>query len=236
MMKPILVFTDGASRRNPGPGGWGAIVVDEARVVELGGGEPHTTNNRMELSAVIEALAFVSQTMLHDSSFTIQLFTDSSYVLNGATKWIHGWKNTGWKTKQKDDVLNKDLWEKLVPLLSMFKIEWVLLKGHRGISANERCDVIATTFADGKKLKLFDGKLSDYDVDLSVKVLPGASTSKSKAKKGTAFSYVSMLGGKVMAHKTWAECEKRVKGKSGAKFKKSFSKEDEAEIIASWQA
>ena len=119
------------------------------------------------------------------------MYTDSSYVLNGATKWIHGWKNTGWMTKAKEEVLNRDLWEMLAPLLSQFRIEWNLLKGHAGVAGNERCDVIATTFADEKKMDLYKGPLDKYVNrhcscrDDSKRVLQ-----KSRSKKTVAYSYV----------------------------------------------
>lgn len=244
-MKPILIFTDGAARRNPGPGGWGAIVVMGDTVTELGGADAHTTNNRMELSGVIEALHFVREFSRRNLSTKsaeespqkapITLHTDSSYVLNGATKWIHGWKNTGWKTKAKEEVLNRDLWETLAPLLTHFRIEWILLKGHAGIPANERCDVIATTFADGKKINLFHGARADYDVEIEVsqsrKTESGQKKSKSKAKP---YAYISAIEGKVMIHKTWPDCEARVKGKSNARFKKVFSPDEQRDLIKAW--
>ncbi|MEQ1561611.1 MAG: ribonuclease HI [Nitrospira sp.] len=217
----ITIFTDGSSRGNPGPGGWGAIVVTDDTAVELGGREDHTTNNRMELMAVISALEF----SYNEKEVTI--FTDSAYVLNGATRWVKGWERNNWKTSTKDDVLNKDLWERLVEAMSHRVIEWKLLKGHSGNHGNERCDVIATMFADGNPVTLFNGSSVRYGVDLSVTDLKSDKKSKSKSK---AYSYVSMVDGVIQVHKTWEECKARVHGVN-AKFKKSISPADEEEII-----
>ncbi len=241
------IFTDGSSRGNPGPGGWGAIVLHSqndaegenqntknGRVTELGGGEKHTTNNRMELTAVIEALAYIAK---HNSDAETVVNTDSSYVLNGSTKWLSGWKSNGWKTKAKGEVVNIDLWEKMDEVLGeVGKVSWNLIKGHSGVPANERCDVIATSFADGEKVELFVGKLADYGVDLSVSA-PKAKSShlKPKSSRTVAYSYVSSVEGSVMVHSSWAECEARVKGKSKALFKKSLSAVDEASIISLWK-
>jgi ribonuclease HI len=239
-MKSIIIFTDGAARGNPGPGGWGSIVSIGEKVTEFGGGESNTTNNRMELTAVIEALKFVYKlprlNLGTKTALKAVIYTDSSYVLNGATIWIHGWQRNNWKTKNKNAVLNQDLWEKLSSLLQKgLQMEWKLVKGHSGTAGNERCDVIATSYADGKKIKLYSGSRSKYDVDISV--LGGKTKPKKtnlKPKNAVAYSYVSCVNGVVKTHTTWAECEKRVKGVSGAKFKKSFSKDDEQALIKLW--
>ncbi len=228
------IFTDGSSRGNPGRGGWGAIVQNRATVTELGDGEKHTTNNRMELTAVIEALAYIAK---QGTDGETVVHTDSSYVLNGATKWLSGWKKNDWKTKAKGEVVNIDLWERMDEVLeSSGKVSWKLIKGHSGVPANERCDVIATSFADGEKAKLFSGKFADYTVDLTASASRlKSSQPKSKSPRAVAFSYVSCVDGKVMIHRSWAECESRVKGKSKALFKKSLSAEDEASIISVWK-
>ncbi len=234
-MNTVIIFTDGSSRGNPGPGGWGSIVASEDTATELGGGEKMTTNNRMELMAVIEAIRYAAKTFKNPSP-VITVHTDSSYVLNSATKWVHGWKKNNWKTKLKDDVSNRDLWEEFLEVSVGLKLEWRLLKGHSGIPANERCDGIATSFADNEKIKLYKGSLSAYGVDLSVSKtkIPKAKT-KSSSKKGVAYSYVSEISGVVKTHKTWAECEARTKGKSKARFKKVFSIDEEKTLIASWK-
>ena len=223
-----IIFTDGSSRGNPGPGGWGAIVLNDDSAVELGGREDNTTNNRMEMTAVISALEFAK----HETDIT--LYTDSAYVLNGATRWVKGWEKNGWKTSTKEDVVNRDLWEKIVPLTVHKNIDWQLVKGHSGTEGNERCDVIATSFADNDPVTLYVGSREKYGVDVKIsetfsdKKSLSAQASKSKSK---AYSYVSMVDGVVRTHKTWDECKARVSGVSGARFKKSVSPADEEEII-----
>jgi ribonuclease HI len=239
MMENILIFTDGSSRGNPGPGGWGAVVVANQRVVELGGGEAHTTNNRMEMQAVISAIDFLIEYELLTLNFKCVVYTDSAYVVNGITKWVAGWKARGWLTLQKEQVLNRDLWEKLSYLLEDMpgdeKIQWRLLKGHVGVPGNERCDQIATVFADKKKIKLYDGPLASYPIDIkSISHDADKSSARSQSKKHSsakAYSYISKIDGKIAVDKSWQECEKRVKGVSGAKFKKSLNKFDEENIV-----
>ena len=229
----IKIFTDGAARGNPGPGGWGSIVVTDGNVNELGGRDKHTTNNRMELTAVIKSLESVSKLTTNSPQLKAAVFTDSSYVLKGAKIWVHNWVENKWKTKTKQEVLNKDLWQKYLKVSKEMNIEWKLLPGHSGIPANERCDVIATEFADDEKPKLYSGALSSYRVDLSVTSGLKTKSQKLKARssKLPAYSYVSMVKGVIKTHKTWAECEKRVKGVSNTRFKKSSSLEDENAII-----
>ena len=229
MHNKAIIFTDGSSRGNPGPGGWGTIISFDGVVVELGGAEKKTTNNRMELMAVIKGLEY-----LRSKNKEITIYTDSSYVLKGATQWVFGWKQNDWKTQGKQDVLNRDLWEELSGLLVGAKLTWQLVPGHAGVPANERCDEIATSFADGEITPLYSGHAKDYPVDLST--APGNTFSVGKKTKNTgkAYSYVSLVDGKVMAHKTWAECEARVKGVAGVKFKKVFSPEEEGELFRLW--
>lgn len=232
----IYIFTDGSSLGNPGSGGWGAIVVDGESVREFGAGEKYTTNNRMELSATIAALRNVSSASL--STRQIILHTDSSYVINGITKWVYGWKRNNWKTSQKEEVQNRDLWEALLATADAKKIEWKYVAGHVGIAGNERADEIATSFAEGASVKLYDGIFSGYIhqniLDTSHDVAQKKARTKNKEhSRAKAFSYLSLVDGKIMYHKTWAECEARVKGKK-AKFKKALSKEDEGKILKEW--
>ena len=124
MKDGILIWSDGSSRGNPGPGGWGVIIVSpEKEVVELGGGEEHTTNNRMELLGAISALSYVDKNVLPSAGY-MRIHTDSSYVINGITKWVHGWRRNNWLTSEKKEVLNRDLWEKLFSLTVGKKIKW----------------------------------------------------------------------------------------------------------------
>lgn len=230
-MQEITIFTDGSSLGNPGPGGFGAIIYDKSdkSVAELGGHNSKTTNNRMEMTAAIEAINFINDKDLSEAEITI--FTDSQYLINGITKWVYGWEERGWLTANKKTVLNKDLWQLLSAKVRDLEIEWRYVEGHTGIAGNERVDTIATEFASGKKPKLFKGSVSEYEVDIkNLAPAYGKSTSK---KTDKVYSYLSMVDGEIKTHKTWKECESRVKGKK-ARFKKTFSKAEEEKIIKSW--
>mgnify|MGYP005861392703 CR=1 FL=1 len=231
----ITIFTDGASRGNPGPGGWGSIVSLGEKVTELGGSVKNTTNNRMELTAVIRALDYVHKTTDREHKTQIFVFTDSTYVKKGASEWLFSWKKNNWKTKNKKDVLNKDLWEELSTLLEKFNIEFKFLPGHSNIPANERCDEIATSFADGFRPKLYEGPKQDYKISLDTKSKFPKSPPSGKQSSNKAYSYLSMLDGIIMKHDSWVECEKRVRGVSGAKYKKAMSLDQQKSIIKEWQ-
>ncbi len=137
MNDEVEIFTDGACRGNPGPGGWGAILRAGANEKELWGGEAQTTNNRMELTAVIRAL----EALKRPSS--VRLYTDSQYVQKGISEWIHSWKRKGWKTADKKDVKNVDLWQALDRVAAQHRVEWKWVKGHAGHPENERADRLA---------------------------------------------------------------------------------------------
>ncbi|MCP5270256.1 MAG: ribonuclease HI [Burkholderiaceae bacterium] len=136
-MSEIEIWTDGACKGNPGPGGWGAWLKSGPHERELWGGEPLTTNNRMELIAVIEALSALKQPS------RVTLHTDSAYVKNGITTWIHGWKAKGWMTADRKPVKNQDLWQRLDALRGQHKVDWRWVKGHAGDPGNERADALA---------------------------------------------------------------------------------------------
>ena len=232
MTTDYIIFTDGASSGNPGPGGWGALIADDTHVREIGAGETHTTNNRMELSAVYEALVAVTKSDF-DSAI---VYSDSSYVIQGATSWGAGWRARNWITSTKAPVLNRDLWEPLLELLDVHgkKISWKNVGGHVGIPGNERVDVIATSFSYKKNIELYDGPRAAYPVNLKIITADTSLASKKSESrtrsKQAAYSYVSEVDGKVETHKTWGECEARVKGKR-ARFKKALSSDEEIEII-----
>lgn len=231
MTDKTMIFTDGAAKGNPGPGGYGVVALQGDKVVELGGFKERTTNNEMELQAVVSALQHVK-----DQEHLIAIYTDSKYVAEGATSWIFGWMKNGWKTKAGSDVVNKDLWQELQPLLQQVDIQWHKVPGHVGIVGNERADTIASNFAAKGSFALYSGPLEKYGFDISdtsydeVKAKERSDGRKRSSKK--AYSYVSLVDGVVQTHNSWAECESRVKGKKGARFKKSFDTQDEKDIMA----
>lgn len=136
-MEQIEIYTDGACKGNPGPGGWGALLRSGTHEKEIFGGERHTTNNRMEITAVIESLKLVKK------KAKVCIYTDSTYVKDGISSWIKQWKINGWKTAAKKPVKNEELWRELDLLVSQHQIEWVWVKGHAGDEGNERADALA---------------------------------------------------------------------------------------------
>jgi ribonuclease HI len=134
---PVQIFTDGACSGNPGPGGWGAVLRFDGKEKELKGGEPVTTNNRMELMAAISAL----ETLKRDCN--VDMFTDSNYLRDGITKWIHSWRRNGWRTAEKKPVKNAELWQRLDAALGRHQIRWHWVRGHAGHAENERADALA---------------------------------------------------------------------------------------------
>ena len=142
----VEIYTDGSCLGNPGPGGWGAILVYGDVEKEMSGGEDNTTNNRMELLAAIMALEALKRPV------AVTLTSDSSYLKDGITKWIHGWKKNGWKTAAKKPVANQDLWQRLDQAIAPHQINWQWVKGHAGHPMNERCDDLARMAAEAIKL------------------------------------------------------------------------------------
>ena len=160
----IKVYTDGSSRGNPGPGGWGVVMICDGKVYEMGGREDATTNNRMELKAFIEALNFIEHRKLEGD---ISMHIDSAYVIGGVTMWMYNWQKNGWLTSAKDEVLNQDLWKEILPLVFRIKQKHDLklekVKGHSGEAGNERADLIATSYADNERPVLFTGAKEQYE-------------------------------------------------------------------------
>lgn len=158
----LIIYTDGSSRGNPGPGGYGVLALGKEKVNEWGGRNRETTNNRMEMTGVIEALVY---TINKNKNATIK--TDSEYTIKGTTSWMKGWKNNGWKTSAKKPVLNQDLWMRIDDLITEakkrdLKIKFEHVKGHTGEIYNERVDRIATAYADEEYIELFDGNTDEY--------------------------------------------------------------------------
>ena len=236
----IVAFSDGASKGNPGPGGWGVVVVTpEGAVVELGGGAPATTNNRMELTGAIMAL-----TEIQGHACAVDVYTDSTYVIKGIKEWVPNWRRRGWTTSTGSAVVNRDLWETLSALTSARgprMTAWHYVRGHVGIPGNERVDAIADGYATGTPVALYRGPLSGYDhpvLDIPDETsLPASRPDRAtprRGSKGAAYCYLSLVDGALMRHASWADCEARVKGRSGARFKKAVSAGDAAAIAAAW--
>ncbi|MGZ8360747.1 MAG: ribonuclease HI [Allosphingosinicella sp.] len=141
-MTGVEIFTDGACKGNPGPGGWGAVIRSGGREKEISGGEPLTTNNRMEMLAAIRALEALQRPC------KVDLYTDSAYVRDGITKWIHGWRRNGWKTADRKPVKNAELWLELLEATAPHQVEWHWVKGHAGHPENERADKLACDAAN----------------------------------------------------------------------------------------
>ena len=161
-MNKIIIHTDGSSKGNPGNGGWSAIIVysqqiiDNSEVKEIGGSEKDTTNNRMEMRAAIEALKKT------EAGELVEINSDSEYLINGITLWVKNWQKNNWRTKDKREVLNRDLWEALVEETEKRNVTWKKVLGHSGHSFNDRCDEIAQTLAEGKKVLLYNGSKQGY--------------------------------------------------------------------------
>ena len=141
-MKQVIIYTDGACRGNPGPGGWGALIKYDSVEKTIFGGQANTTNNQMELSAAIEGLAILKEPC------NVELFTDSKYVMDGITQWIQNWKKNNWRTAAKKDVKNKELWQKLDKLIAHHQVQWRWVKGHSGDAGNEAADLLANKGID----------------------------------------------------------------------------------------
>ncbi len=236
---PIILFADGAAKGNPGSGGWGVVIATpDGRVTELGGGTRRTTNNRMELTGAIEALSHLRHTV-----GTIDFYTDSTYLIRGITRWIDNWKRRGWKTYDGRRVLNRTHWETLAELVAARgknnRITWHYVRGHSRVPGNDRADSIAVAHAAGRRIKLYRGPVRDYSVPLrdvpdDTSLPEQKGRAPSTKNKQRAYSYLSVVKGRPMRHSTWTDCESRVKGQSGARFKKAATAEDEAAILAEW--
>jgi ribonuclease HI len=189
----------------------------------------------MELMGVIRALEFLKST-----SGEVDICTDSTYVIRGITQWVWGWRKRDWKTAEGGEVANAELWKRLFALVAgrkeLGKIEWKYVRGHSGVPGNERVDEIAVSFTKGQRLQLYSGPLLKYDIAVydvpdDTELPPERPRNEPKPK---AYSYLSLIGSTAERHSDWADCERRVKGRSGAKFKKAMSPEDEARILADW--
>ncbi|OGR46178.1 MAG: ribonuclease HI [Elusimicrobia bacterium GWA2_66_18] len=233
----FVLFSDGACSGNPGPGGWACILVTpEGRVRELAGRADATTNNRMEMTGVIAGLraarGLPGKAVIH---------TDSTYVLGGIMKWLAGWKRRGWTTASGEPVKNEDLWRELDALVAARGrgvIEWRWVKGHSGHDANERCDELAVALCRKRPHTLYCGPLLSYPygslAPCDHKPLPERSQARKSAEPSGPATYLSLLEGRLEKHATWDECSARVKGRSGARFKKVRSHQEEKSVLEDW--
>jgi len=230
-VKPYILASDGACSRNPGPGGWGLILLTpQDQVIEYGGHEPETTNNRMELMGLYRGMQEVFKIEKKQKlSNVIHVITDSKYVMDGASKYVANWARSAWRTSTGSEVKNQDLWEKILKGLGelqklKIKFEWELVKGHSGHGANERCDQIAVSYSKNDPVDLYIGPLSDYSVKVQVH------------EKTETFEpvYLSLVNGVLSRHATWEACQKATMGKSGAKYKKVKNSTEEREILTLW--
>jgi ribonuclease HI len=215
-------------------------VTPRGDVTELGGrAAGTTTNNQMELTGAIEALS-----ELRGVPGPLAIYTDSTYVIQGIRGWIHGWRKRGWKTATGGEVLNRDLWEQLDALVAArgrSDVEWHYVRGHTGVPGNERVDEIADGLAHGRALTLYRGPLLGYP--LSILDLPSETSVPTRTSPGGGraapaskpYSYLSVVDGELARHANWADCERRVKGRPGARFKKAMSQGDEAGILREWR-
>ena len=211
-----VAYTDGSCLGNPGPGGWGVHAeLPDGTVLELGGGDLETTNNRMELRAAIEAARLTARCP------AVTIITDSSYVRQGIMSWLKGWKRNGWKASTGKPVENQALWQEL-DALADDRITWEWTRAHVGTPGNERCDQIARWFAQGI------APLRPARAPISPRPIAG----DRPPSHGTG--YLSLVDGIVARHATWADCERRVHGVRGARFKKVRSPAEEQATISAW--
>ncbi len=230
-MSGAIAYTDGSCLGNPGPGGWGVrILYPDGMVRELGATQTNSTNNRMELQAVIAALE-------HLGTQPLTVYTDSRYVLDGLTKWLPAWQRRGWVTTAGTPVKNRVLWQRLAQLAHA-DIRWQHVRGHSGDPNNERVDVIARTFASGVQPPLFQGRVGDPD-DPVVPAGRGdtsASTASASSRRPSRAAYtpryVSIVQGVVAVDTDWSTCAARVRSVSGARCKKVRSPQELAAFCA----
>lgn len=249
-MSQWVAFCDGACSGNPGPGGWAAIVwnSESDQVWEMGGGDDPTTNNRMEMTALLRTLEFF-ESQADCSVDELWILSDSSYVIRGIEEWIPKWKAKNWQKSDGEAVANQDLWKKLEAASELVdKLKLVHIMGHSGVSENERVDEIAVSFSKKSSIDVYSGprlshpqgiffhlsglKISAWTKEIQNKSQKNPKKKSSKAPTGPGTYYVSVVKGEVQTHVQWAECELRVKGTSGARFKKVKNKSEEDSFLA----
>jgi ribonuclease HI len=225
-----LLYTDGACSGNPGPGGWAfLLIVPELNlVIEKGGGKSQTTNNEMELKAAIEGLKEFAKLGAKDK---LEIHADSKFVINGITQWVHGWKKRGWKKADGETPSHQGLWEELDALAHGFakQLDWQYIPAHSGFFGNERVDQIGVDYTQGVEPDLYHGKLDTYPHREEV-LKPRVQ----HASGGDYPAYLSYVAGELQRHKTWTDCEMRIKGQGRALYKKVKHALEEAETLKKW--
>ncbi len=221
----IRIITDGACRGNPGPGGWAALIIRDGEIEEIGGHEPHTTNNRMELRAAIEALRRVP------TDARVEITTDSKYLMQGMTSWLPLWQRRGWTTSAGTPVENQDLWQTLAGLAGR-RVRWQHVYGHSGHPENERANTIAQSYAAKREPSPVQQPLAPV---APVSAPPQAGLIRAiAARRPAARTYLSLVDGELQRHRTWDECRAQVHGASGARYKKCASADEELETVRAW--
>lgn len=227
MSAPVIrIYTDGACLGNPGPGGWAALIDADGRREEISGAAPQTTNNRMELTAVIEALRRVPPPT------PVRVITDSQYVLQGMTRWLPGWRRRGWRTADGQPVLNRDLWEQLVAL-DGGRVQWEWVRGHQRHPENTRVDALAR--ARAREAQAQRCSTAAQGAGPPVPPRPGGPGDGAAAQERPRWpSYLSLVDGELRRHADWPSCQQRVQGKRGARFKKCRSAAEEHATVVAW--
>ena len=224
-MQGPIAYTDGACLGNPGPGGWGVrILYPDGQVREFGGAVPATTNNRMELQAAIEALKRLQPYA------QAHVMSDSRYVIEGLTKWIVHWQRRGWITTAQTPVKNRELWMALQEL-NHPGVRWQHVRGHRGDPGNERVDAIARAFAQGLTPTLFCGAAGSSADPVAASPVKRSASSTHQTPFDKA-RYISLVQGQVALDDDWQACAQRVRGVSGARYKKVHTAEELAAFCA----
>ncbi|MFP4498284.1 MAG: ribonuclease HI, partial [Vulcanimicrobiota bacterium] len=213
MEDKIIIYSDGACLKNPGPGGWGTLIIKNGKHFEYGGHVEETTNNIMELTAALEGLKRVQ-----NDDQPVVIYTDSQYLKKGITQWVHIWKINGWQTAKKEDVKNKELWIEL-DRLNEPRIRWEWVKGHADNEFNNRVDTIAQSFARNEPVELSHGSLS-------------LETGRKKPRPKKV--YLSLIGRQLARHSSWDKCQARVNQISNAKYKACKTYEEEIATVREW--
>ncbi len=217
----LLIYADGGCIGNPGPGGWGAVLVRGAHYLEMGGSEAQTTNNRMEMRAALEGLRRAC------AGERVHVVTDSRYLHDGMSKWLAGWKRRQWRRADGQPVLNRDLWEALDRVCTAHRapVTWEHVRGHAGHALNERCDAIANGFARGSPPPLREGDGS---------WIPGLREADVPAPDVAFPAYLSLVEGELRLHLDWPDCDAWVRGAKGARYKKVRSGAELQAILSGW--